>query len=1290
MADVKWTKEQLQAIHEKGSNILVAAAAGSGKTAVLVERIINKIINEKIDIDRLLVVTFTNAAAAEMRERVLEAIYQKLDETPENENLQRQITLLNKASICTIDSFCLDVVRNHFYELENISPNFRIADTTEIELLKQEVLEDIFEEKYENQEEDFAQLINTYTSYRDDTPLKELILKIYTYIQSNPFPNQWLHEKIEMFHIQDFEQDFSQNPWGEILLKEAEEELIDNISTLKEQAENLEKNPDLEKYAKTIFDDIGKLEMLKMNLNSWYKAYAIYSNLTFATWPRQKIDSAIKDQAKLIRDDIKKKVAKKLNKIFIYNSEEANRDIADMYPILVKLKHLIFEFGEEFSKRKRNKNMVDFNDIEHLALQVLIKEKDGTVESTEVAKTYKEKFVEIAIDEYQDSNMVQEYILTSISKDNNIFMVGDVKQSIYKFRQAMPDLFLSKYKTYQLKENKKDEDDLKIQLFKNFRSRENILDFTNLIFQDIMSENLGEIEYTEEEYLNLGASYEKTAQKLETEIDVIDLKKKEDLAPEEEAMETGESQEEVRGTEESQESEEFEETVEERIEDIQVEARFVANKIKSLVESHFQVFDRKINGFRDIQYKDIVVLLRSTKVNAPIFEEEMVNLGMPVFSESSQEYLDSIEIQTIMSLLKIIDNPIQDIPLVTVLRSHIGNFTDDELVEIRLSDKYDNFYTAMQKARINVSSKLKKKIDTFFYNLEKWRKQKEYLALDEFIWKLYSDTHYYTYVGLMPNGDLKQANLKMLFERAKQYETASFKGLYNFIQFIEKLHIGSNDLGAAKLIGENDDVIRIMSIHKSKGLEFPVVFLSATGKQFNLMDLNQNILLHQDLGIGVKYIDYERQVQYDTLTKEAIRNKILTETLSEEMRILYVALTRAKEKLYITGLKKDYKKEIENMQKQVSRYHKVNDKINYILVKKYKKYLDWILLVYLYEKENKEQLLTLNVWNKQELLKSFAKPKEEIVDIRKQLEKITIQKEELEGINTILNYMYTHKLSTTIPTMTSVTKIKQIKMEQKSNIDMQFTINSDIHANTCIDANSRKSEESTKQGIKQNQLENESKIRNTIKRENKISNEINIYDEKIDQTKNQLLFNKPNFMREDKDDVITPAQKGTLVHMCMQRLDETKEYTLEMIQALIEDLVKREIITEKEAKSINQYKVLEFTKSTIWKALKSAKKVYKERPFFINIPAREIYDEDVEEEILVQGIIDLYYINQKDEIILVDYKTDYVEKGKESELVEKYISQLELYRQALEESLQRKVDKTYIYSVYLGKEIEIA
>ena len=634
-----------------------------------------------------------------------------------------------------------------------------------------------------------------------------------------------------------------------------------------------------------------------------------------------------------------------------------------------------------------------------------------------------------------------------------------------------------------------------------------------------------------------------------------------------------------------------------------------------------------MKGFRDITYKDIVVLLRSTKVNAPIFEEEMINLNIPVFSESSQEYLDSIEIQTIMSLLKIIDNPIQDIPLVTVLRSHIGNFTDDELVEIRLADKYDNFYQAMQKSKINVNKQLREKIDHFFANLEMWRRDKEYLALDEFIWKLYTDTKYYTYVGLMPNGDVRQANLKMLFERAKQYETASFKGLYNFINFIEKLHLGSGDLGAAKLIGENDNVVRIMSIHKSKGLEFPVVFLSATGKQFNLMDLNQNILLHQELGIGVKYIDYERQVQYDTLTKEAIRNKILTETLSEEMRILYVALTRAKEKLYITGLKKDYNKEIENMQNQVNRYPKTDNKINYILLKKYKKYLDWILLVYLYEKEKTNNLLTVNVLYKKEILKAMVRIEDDKIDIREILEQAKIENETMQQLDKILEYQYRYSISTKIPTMTSVTKIKQMKKKK--------------------DSNNENSEGETK------------------------------------------TFHKPNFLRTDETETLTNAQKGTLVHLCMQRLDENIEYDLDKIKACIAQLVQRKIITEVEERNINPYKILEFTKSNIWKQLKQAKKVYRERPFFIHIPAKEIYNEDIEDKLLVQGIIDLYYINQQDEIILVDYKTDYVEKGKEEELIEKYKEQLNMYKRALEETLKQKVSKVYIYSVYLGKEIEI-
>lgn len=692
---------------------------------MLVERIINKIIQEKVDIDKLLVVTFTNSAASEMRERVLNAIYQKLEENPEDENLQRQITLLNKASICTIDSFCLEVVRNNFYELENISPNFRIADTTEIELLKQEVIEDIFEEKYETEDEDFTKLINVYTSYRDDTPLKELVLKIDSYIQSNPFPQKWLEEKIEMFHLEGkLDEDFSQTPWGSILLQEVKEELMDDISALEKVEEDLSFEPELEKFYQTIRDDIEQLENLKNTLKNWDKAYEIAQTLKFVTWPRQKIDSEIKERAKEIRDEVKKKLAKVLDKILICDSQEANQDINDMYSILVKLQKLILTFETEFSKRKREKNIADFHDIEHFALDILLN-------SNEVAQKYQNKYEEIAIDEYQDSNLVQEYILTAISRKNNIFMVGDVKQSIYKFRQAMPELFLNKYENYQKKENKAPEDDLKIQLFKNFRSKQNILQFTNLIFEDIMSQTLGDIEYNEEEYLNLGARYPEINQNEKIEINIIDpVMLDEDEEEQEQEEEIAEVQE------------------EENIADVELEAKFVANKIKQLVENKFQVWDKKQEKYRDIQYRDIVILLRTTSNVAPIYEQEILNLQIPVFSDSSQEYLGSIEIQTIMSLLKIIDNPIEDIPLVTVMRSNIGKFTDDELIQIRLADKQDNFYTCLQKAKLSVDSALKQKIESFLENLNQWRKEQEYLALDELIWKIYSDTGYYHYARI--------------------------------------------------------------------------------------------------------------------------------------------------------------------------------------------------------------------------------------------------------------------------------------------------------------------------------------------------------------------------------------------------------------------------------------------------------------------------------------------------------------------------------------------------------------
>ena len=455
MSEVKWTEEQSQAIHEKGSNILVAAAAGSGKTAVLVERIINKIIAEEIDIDKLLVVTFTNAAASEMRERILNAIYKKIEEEPTNLRLQKQITLLNKSNICTIHSFCLDVIRNNFYEI-NISPNFRIGDTAEIELLKEEVLDELFEDLYLKEDEGFFKLLEIYTSYKDDEPLKDIVKSIYNFIQSAPFPEKWLAEKVKLFDIDIENTDFAETVWGKIILTNYKECIEENILGLKKVKKELDAENELEKFSQAIRLDIENLESLLSNLNSWDKSYELARNFSFVRWPSsKKINSETPVLVKEKRDMINAKFKKLKDSIFIYTSAEVLADLKDMYEVLNLLQAIILKFNENYKKAKLERNIIDFNDIEHLALKILIKDEDGKYVPSEIAKKYQDKFEEIAIDEYQDSNMVQEYILTSISKGNNIFMVGDVKQSIYKFRQAIPELFLNKYKTYKLKKIKK-------------------------------------------------------------------------------------------------------------------------------------------------------------------------------------------------------------------------------------------------------------------------------------------------------------------------------------------------------------------------------------------------------------------------------------------------------------------------------------------------------------------------------------------------------------------------------------------------------------------------------------------------------------------------------------------------------------------------------------------------------------------------------------------------------------------------------------------------------------------
>ena len=1189
----KWTNEQLSAITQKGNNILVAAAAGSGKTTVLVERIIRKIINDHVDIDKILVVTFTNAAASEMRERILTALYKQIDEDPLNQRLRKQIVLLNKASICTIDAFCLDIIRNNFFEI-GASSNFRIADNTELELLKQEAIEETFEELYLENDDEFNKLIELYAGYKDDENLKNIILKIHDYIQSAPFPEDWLEEQIEKFNMSNIE-DFSQTEWGKIILKNFRDEVLNSIQILESSKHQLDMITELSKFSLVVADDINQLKFLEQNWDNWERAHEIANNLKFKTWPTdKKVVSNLKEETKKARDNVKKRISKAVSQTFIYNTEEAVEDINAMYPILKKIKDVTLKFMEKFSEKKSNKNIMDFSDIEHYALKILLKkDENGIYQKTEVAKKYEEKFNEIAIDEYQDSNLVQEYILTSISNEKNIFMVGDVKQSIYRFRQAKPELFLDKYQKYGLEPNEYGQ---KIKLFKNFRSRENILDTTNLIFSDIMSADFGEIEYDESEYLNLGATYEEPTENVEfagkTELDIIDLKK-----------------------EENEDGEEIEEdNSSELLEKTEIEAKFVANRIQKLIKSKYQVYDRK-TGYRDITYKDIVILLRATSNTANVFEKELLNLNIPVFSDQAENYLESIEIRTITSLLKIIDNPYRDIPLVTVMRSIIGDFTDNELIEIRLTQNEGYFYDSLKEAKASpkIDGKLKEKVINFLDKLNKWRKEERYLPLNEFIQKIYEETDYYNYVRLMPNGQVRKANLKMLLDRAKDYEKISFKGLFNFIRYLEKVKSSNSDLASAKVIGENENVVRIMSIHKSKGLEFPVAIISRTDKKFNQKDLNESILLHQDIGFGMQYINYDRKIEYTTATKEAIKIKTKEESIAEEMRILYVALTRAKEKLIITGVENDFTKSIEQKKELLEIYEKENDKINHLVLKKYLSYLEWIELVYLNHQDIENQI-TLNKIAKKDVLKAEEEDQEE-------QEKRNIElpeKIDYEKINEILNWQYKYKEMTNIQSKMSVTKIKELKNNETQ--------------------------------------------------------------------KQQHIEIKPKFMLDKTK--VSSAERGTITHLILQKLDFTKEYSKEELAQFVNNLCTKNIITQIQKDSINIEKIYQIINTQFIKNLKNAKEIKKETPFYTYINTKEIYNTQNSENILVQGIIDLYYINQENEVILVDYKTDYVE-GSGEELTDKYKVQLEIYKKALEESLKEKVKHVYIYSIYLNKEIEI-
>ncbi|MGV8983075.1 helicase-exonuclease AddAB subunit AddA [Clostridium sp.] len=1307
---VSWTEDQQKAILTRDCNILVAAAAGSGKTAVLVERIIKIVTDEDrpTDIDKLLVVTFTNAAASEMRERIAAAISKELHKNPQSKLLQRQLTLLNKSSITTIHSFCLEVIRSNFHVVD-LDPNFRIADATEAVLLKQEALEELFEERYVSiaeqqiikegesiaediifknvEDSSFLNLVEAYSNNKEDLGLQGIVLSLYNFSMSSTDPTKWLLGAAEDFNIKDG-YNLSDTPWATVLMEDTKIELLGIEKVMIKALRIIEENEAITLYSEVFKEDLASIaDLICAAGNSFENLTASIELLSFLKLPTIR---ACKDKEKQkavqeIRKKVKKQLQELQEQIVTANSETSVEDIKKLYPLMLELSQLVIDLQEKYRQKKKDRSIIDFNDFEHYCLHILMQkneqgevvlDENGKPEPSSVAIQLRNKYEEILIDEYQDSNMVQETLLNIISREKigapNVFMVGDVKQSIYRFRQARPELFLGKYSTYSKEEGAKTR---KITLYKNFRSREPVINAVNYIFKGIMCKNIGDLDYTDEEALNLGAYFEDLKDEgvvggpVELHLiekETVDITG-ENTDSEEESQSSGSESEET-----SKEAEDETPT------NIQLEARIVAKRIKELMlhndENAFKIYDKNIKEYRFVDYKDIVILLRATSNWAPSFLEELKIEGIPVYADTGTGYFNTIEIQIIMSLLQIIDNPRQDIPMLSVLRSPIGGFTSEELVDIRIGQREITFYEAMvnfmhseeavqdenskepellhSETKASVTQALvTQKLTKFLKRLDHWRRICKYMPIDEFIWYLYTDTGYYGYIGAMPSGMQRQANLRVLFQRAKQYEETSYKGLFNFINFINKLKVSSGDMGSAKTLGENENVVRIMSIHKSKGLEFPVVFLSGTGKNFNLMDINKSILFHHELGYGPDYVDPIRRISYPTVLKQALKKKIKIESLSEEMRVLYVAFTRAKEKLIITGSMRNIEKNIARMS---SSLEESTEKLGEYEILKAKSYLDWIVPSVIRHEDGKmlreligiedDNVNLLNhpsswqvrFWNRDDIVKVQEIQEETTVSTEEKLwnlqEKIT-DDQNLEEIDKRLGFKYKYEMATKMPTVLTVTELKR-----KFNVELT-------------------------QGDSET-----------------------MYMPK--------LISKPKFLEKSKG--LTPAEKGTAMHAVVQRLDLSKVENKSEIEAQIQIYMEKLLMSEQEGKSVRTEKIVKLFKTELGQRMVKAHSLNtlkREVPFHMEISSSEIYKNlpiDIygEEKIMLQGIIDCYF-EENGEIILVDYKTDSVKNGEVSALVEKYRSQLDYYARALEATLQKKVKESYLYLFSIDKAVKV-
>ena len=1313
----KWTEAQQKVIDTRNKNLLVSAAAGSGKTAVLVERIISMISKGEhpMDIDHLLVVTFTNAAAAQMRDRIGKALDKKLLDQPGNAHLQKQLSLLQSAQITTIHSFCLNVIRNYFHRIE-LDPSFKLAEESEITLLQSDVMTEVLERWYEEGSEDFHEFIESYSHSKSDQPIEDLVLQLFRFSMSNPWPKEWIKHIQGSFELSTLEE-LENTDWMRELLQYVKVVLGDLLKKNETAVALCEEADGPSAYLPALLSD--KEMILSLSREASYHQYAeCFHEISYARLSSKReegVSGAKKERVKALREEIKKGM-KDLNSQFFFQSpEEMLRDMMSVGKVMKVLFRLTLDFMEEFAKKKEEKNLIDFNDLEHFALNILVEDQDGQKVPTKAAEELSELFEEILIDEYQDSNLVQETILKSISREAlggyNRFMVGDVKQSIYKFRLAMPELFMEKYKTYSTEDSLAGGEtncNLRIDLDKNFRSRKVVLDYVNSIFEQIMTEQLGGIIYDEAAALKYGELFEELLPVQSIEAMAIAGKKGDPVASGDELLkaalqppadpriaenvelllitdeELHEDELQENGSEENRiirqeqqvfvesdninRNEESSDSAEEDTEEAvysrkELEARMVAARIKELTdpERGLMLFDQASLSYRRAAYKDIVILLRSMSGWSEVFVTTLMQEGIPAYADTGSGYFQTVEIMTVLNMLRIIDNPSQDIPFVGVLYSPMVGLTTTELAQIRVHARNKDMYQAALSYVVEGSQELKKKLEAFLKLLADFRDMMKYTPIHELIEEVLERTGYGYYVLALPGGDRRKANIDMLVNQAVRFEKGSYRGLFHFIRYMEKLNKYEIDFGEATTMGEQDNTVRIMSIHKSKGLEFPIVFAAGLHKQFNTQDVRNSIVIHSEYGVGPESIDSVRRMKAPTLLKKVIQKKILMENLGEELRVLYVAMTRAKEKLILSG----YLKSREEIRKKHFSFYELMSS---------KSYLDLVLPAMMNQMSGVQLTkgYPCSMEHKGQVIRLFHKSDLMEQEITKQVI-LRLEEEELKSldpditydskikneIKTRFNFIYPHQQASGLKVKLSVSELKKLGQfldEEQSEL---------LYPGTTAEDPSELPERQPKEAAK------EWNVDATKEAEKEAGYEATI----------------PDFIRGGGKES-SGTDRGTLYHKVLELLRLPEVRTKEDVAAELARMVRENRISEADFKKLKQDYIFRFTQSPISERMRKAQakgKLFKEQQFVIGIQANEIYpDRKSEETVLIQGIIDAFF-EEAEELVLLDYKSDIVEN--EEQLVKRYKVQLEYYKKALEQILNKKVKEMVIYSLYLGKEI---